>query len=43
MRQVVGETVLIAIDQYEAYHEALRKQTLQDSLKGLNDAPKSTY
>lgn len=42
MRQVIGETVFMAMEQYENYLRAIGKLTLQDSLKGQDDADKPT-
>ncbi|KKK80868.1 hypothetical protein LCGC14_2819190 [marine sediment metagenome] len=38
MRQVIGETVLQAVDQYQAYLRTRGEQDIQDSLKGQDNA-----
>jgi hypothetical protein len=43
MRQVIGETVLMAMDSYQDYLRAIAKLDIQDSLKGQDDADKPTH
>jgi hypothetical protein len=43
MRQIIGETTFMAMDQYAAYLHNRGEQVLQDPLKGLDNAPKPTH
>lgn len=38
MRQIIGETTLMVIDQYETYLKLWGEQTLRDSLKEPDNA-----
>ncbi len=43
MRQIIGETVFIAIDQYQAYQKRLNERADKGPLKGLKLAPQPTH
>ena len=43
LRQIVGETMLMAMDQYEQYLRMLEEQAKKGPLKGLKNAPDERY